>query len=149
MFNNFCFIYDTWNCTACYFCSVMPDSNNLLSICMLLTQFMDVNVTYMVVILENNRKLFFWWKLLEFETSEIHIKLISYNSFKYENILDFQNYCEVYRELPYMPDSVSPLSNILYSYGIFVTITKWTLLYYWIPILFKLSQFFPNVPFLF
>ena len=110
---------------------------------------MEVNATYMVVILENNRKLFLWWKLLEFETSEIHIELISYNSFKYENNLDFQNYCEVYRELPYMPDSVSPLSNILYSYGIFVTITKWTLLYYWIPILFKLSQFFPNVPFLF
>ena len=72
---------------------------------MLLIQFMEVNATYIVVILENKGKFFLWWKLLEYEAFEIHIKLISYNSFKkqplkYENILDLQNYCKLVHRVP-------------------------------------------------
>lgn len=34
---------------------------------------------YNCVILENDRKFLFCWKLLEFETYDIHIKLLKYN----------------------------------------------------------------------
>ena len=114
---------------------------------MLLIQFMEVNATYIVVILENKGKFFLWWKLLEYEAFEIHIKLISYNSFKkqplkYENILDLQNYCKLVQSSHICQTQFLLFLTPYIANGIFVTITKWTLLYYWILIFIQTSSVF-------